>query len=74
MDIVVAGPGAGAKLENAEKHGTLIWTEEQFLAAVNGKDQALTCCSSTLQQSFCPVWWLYHRYRGTSIRSAMKNE
>jgi len=34
VDIVVAGPGAGAKLQAAEKHGCQIWDEEQFKSTV----------------------------------------
>ena len=33
-DIVVAGPGAGSKLEKAKGGNTLIWSENEFLKAV----------------------------------------
>lgn len=35
VDIVVAGPGAGAKLKAAEKHGCEVWDEDQFKVAVS---------------------------------------
>ncbi|QUX18709.1 NAD-dependent DNA ligase LigA [Staphylococcus haemolyticus] len=34
-DLVIAGEDAGAKLTKAEKFGTEIWTEEQFVAKQN---------------------------------------
>eukprot|EP00760_Papus_ankaliazontas_P039299 PhM_4_TR9523/c2_g1_i1/m.83176 len=36
-DYVVAGPGAGSKLSDAEHHGTTVWTEDQFMAALTGE-------------------------------------
>jgi DNA ligase (NAD+) len=33
-DIVVAGPGAGSKLKEAEKHGVLVLDENQWLELV----------------------------------------
>lgn len=35
-DIVVAGPGAGSKLKEAEKHGVLVLDEDQWLDLVAG--------------------------------------
>jgi DNA ligase (NAD+) len=35
-DYVVAGPGAGSKLEDAQKHGVAVLTEEQFAAMLGG--------------------------------------
>ena len=29
--LVVAGPGAGSKLDDAKKHNVTIWNEQQFL-------------------------------------------
>ena len=34
-DLVIAGEDAGSKLTKAEKFGTEIWTEEQFVAKQN---------------------------------------
>ena len=34
-DIVVAGPGAGSKLKEAEKHGVLVLDENQWLELVS---------------------------------------
>jgi DNA ligase (NAD+) len=33
-DLVVAGPGAGSKLKDAEKHGVRVITEDEWLAMV----------------------------------------
>ncbi len=33
-DIVVAGPGAGSKLKDAEKHGVLVLDEDAWLELV----------------------------------------
>ena len=30
-DILVAGPGAGSKLAEAQKHGVKVWTEDEFI-------------------------------------------
>ncbi|QJI69139.1 NAD-dependent DNA ligase LigA [Staphylococcus haemolyticus] len=38
-DLVIAGEDAGSKLTKAEKFGTEIWTEEQFVALVRGERQ-----------------------------------
>jgi len=35
-DLVVAGPGAGSKLKEAEKHGVQVLTEDEWLALVDG--------------------------------------
>ena len=35
-DIVVAGPGAGSKLKEAEKHSVKVLTEDEWLALVGG--------------------------------------
>jgi DNA ligase (NAD+) len=35
-DIVVAGPGAGSKLAEAEKHGVRVMTEDEWIALIGG--------------------------------------
>jgi DNA ligase (NAD+) len=35
--IVVAGPGAGSKLKNAEKFGVQILSEDQWMSLINSK-------------------------------------
>ena len=35
-DYVVAGPGAGSKLAEAEKHGVAVLTEDEWLALIGG--------------------------------------
>jgi DNA ligase (NAD+) len=35
-DLVVAGPGAGSKLKEAEKHGVQVLTEDEWIALVSG--------------------------------------
>ena len=35
-DYVVAGPGAGSKLAEAEKHGVTVLTEDEWLALIAG--------------------------------------
>jgi DNA ligase (NAD+) len=37
---VVAGPGAGSKLEDAKKHGVPVLTEDEFLAMLGGSSSA----------------------------------
>jgi DNA ligase (NAD+) len=37
--FVVAGPGAGSKLEDAQKHGVTVLNEEQFLEMLGGRGQ-----------------------------------
>merc|ERR1719263_1167287 len=34
MDILVAGPGAGAKMDKAQSMGKEVWDEDKFKAAV----------------------------------------
>ena len=34
-DYLVAGPGAGSKLKDAEKHGVKVLTEDEWLALIN---------------------------------------
>jgi len=36
-DYLVAGPGAGSKLKDAEKHGVQVLTEDEWLALVDGQ-------------------------------------
>ena len=38
VDILVAGPGAGSKLEAAEKKGVEVWDEARFMAATSSID------------------------------------
>ena len=45
-NIVVAGPGAGSKLDAAKSKGVTIWTEEEFVAATKGKASAASPASS----------------------------
>ncbi|CAB9524817.1 polymerase 1 [Seminavis robusta] len=47
VDIVVAGPGAGAKLEQAKKKGCEVWSEDQFLAAIGGEATGAAEAAST---------------------------
>ena len=36
-DYLVAGPGAGSKLKDAEKHGVQVLTEDEWLALIDGQ-------------------------------------
>ena len=46
-NILVAGPGAGKKVEDAEAKGVEVWTEAQFIAAINGAGVATASSSSS---------------------------
>ena len=46
-DLVVAGPGAGSKLKEAEKHGVKVIDEDAWLEA-GGRLAAERCVSATL--------------------------
>ena len=47
VNVLVAGPGAGKKADDAAKKGIDVWTEEQFVAAIGGGGGASSSSTTT---------------------------